>query len=61
MLTPRPFLVPDAEDFDPDKGFQKRDDRWEGEDEGLDLEVYRGVGSTQAVSSVLEGWGCSIS
>ncbi len=33
-------LCPDAEDFDPEAGFQKKDDdRWEGEDAELDPEV----------------------
>ena len=29
----------DADDFDPDAGFQKEGDEWAGEDEGLDTEV----------------------
>ena len=35
-----PHTCVDADDFDPDAGFAKREgDRWEGEDEGLDLQV----------------------
>lgn len=35
------FSSVDAEDFDPDAGFQNKEggDEWAGEDEGLDTEV----------------------
>lgn len=40
----------DAEDFDPDAGFQNQGDEWAGEDEGLDTEV--GLASDYSISDI---------
>lgn len=40
VFKKRSSSLTDADDFDPDAGFQKEGgDEWEGEDEGLDTEV----------------------
>ena len=37
------LYIADADDFDPDQGFKenKESDRWEGEDEGIELPVSK--------------------
>lgn len=45
----------DVEDFDPDAGFKKADDRWEGEDEELDVLTTK---TEQATATSTSGAEC---